>query len=454
MLDFVTTLLESGVISEDTKAEIERAWQARVQENREQVAQELRESLVVELRDSIEQEVKESLTEQVKEFVSIELQESIKNQLREEYAQKYEHDKAEMANAVESFVTDRLQAELLEFAEDRQGFIDARDGYVRRMSRDSKALETFVLQSLHREIAELKEDRQRLVQSIEALETFVVESLSKEIAEFYQDKRELAEAKVRYVSEQRATIQKFEDFVENHKATLISESRGRIQELENDLIETKVRLIKENRERFDNVKRQFIKRTANLVESVVIDGLNKEITQLREDIERAAQNDFGRRIFESFASEFAVCHVNERAEQTKLRKALKEQKEQIERLTKAVAQSKTLVESKEREVAKAREIARRKEIIGELVSPLTADKRRVMKDLLESVSTDRLRSAFDRYLPSVLNNQQMQGKTALVESVTKTVVNTSEVTGDKEPTSGAKTPAEINEIRKLAGLQK
>ena len=454
MLDFVTTLLESGVISEDTKAEIERAWQARVQENREQVAQELRESLATELRSSIEQEVKESLTEQVKEFVTVELQESIKNQLREEYAQKYEHDKAEMATAVEAFVTDRLQSELLEFAEDRQGLIDARDGYVRRMSRDSKALETFVLQSLHREIADLKEDRQKLIKSVEALESFVVESLSKEIAEFYQDKRELAEAKVRYVREQRETIQKFEDFVEEHKATLIKESRNRVREYENDLVETKVRLIKENRERFETVKKQFIKRTAGLVEDVVVEGLNREITQLREDIERAAQNDFGRRIFESFASEFAVCHVNERAEQSKLRKALKEHKEQIERLSKEVQKNRTLVESKEREVARAQENARRKEIISELVSPLTADKRRVMKDLLESVQTDRLRNAFDRYLPTVLDNQPMQSKTTLVESVTTKVLNTSEVTGDKEITSGEKTPAEINEIRKLAGLQK
>ena len=79
MLNFVKQLFENNVISEEIKSEIESAWESRIQENREQVTATL----------------------------------------REEFAQKYEHDKSVMAEAVEKMLADRLQAELSEFAEDR-----------------------------------------------------------------------------------------------------------------------------------------------------------------------------------------------------------------------------------------------------------------------------------------------------------------------------------------------
>ena len=60
MLDFVKQLFENNVISEETKSEIESAWETAVQENRD----------------------------------------TISTQLREEFAQKYEHDKTAMVEAV------------------------------------------------------------------------------------------------------------------------------------------------------------------------------------------------------------------------------------------------------------------------------------------------------------------------------------------------------------------
>ena len=93
MLDIVKQLFENNVISEEIKSEIENAWNSRIQENRDQVTQ----------------------------------------QLREEFAQKYEHDKATMVEAIEKMLSDRLQAELSEFAEDRQGLIEARAKYAAKM---------------------------------------------------------------------------------------------------------------------------------------------------------------------------------------------------------------------------------------------------------------------------------------------------------------------------------
>jgi ABC-type phosphate transport system auxiliary subunit len=105
MLDIVKQLFENNVISEEIKSEIETAWEGRIQENREQVTATL----------------------------------------REEFAQKYEHDKSAMVEAVEAMLTDRLQAELSELAEDRQGLIDARAKYAQKMKDDAAAMESLFL---------------------------------------------------------------------------------------------------------------------------------------------------------------------------------------------------------------------------------------------------------------------------------------------------------------------
>jgi 6-phosphogluconate dehydrogenase len=79
MLDALKSLFENNVISEEIKESIEMAFESRVNEAREQAAQ----------------------------------------QLREEFAQKYEHDKNTMVEAVDRMISEQLAAEIVEFADDR-----------------------------------------------------------------------------------------------------------------------------------------------------------------------------------------------------------------------------------------------------------------------------------------------------------------------------------------------
>jgi pheromone shutdown protein TraB len=89
----------------------------------------------------------------------------------------------------------------------------------------------------------------------------------------------------------------------------------------------------------------------------------------------------------------------------------------------------------------------------ELLSTLNEEKATVMKDLLESVQTPRLKAAFDKYLPAVLNNitekkvSPAKGKAVLAESV-------KEVTGDKTAVKQVEVDERNNviELRRLAGL--
>ena len=363
MLDFVKQLFENNVISEDMKSEIESAWDNKIQENRDQVTATL----------------------------------------REEFAQKYEHDKTAMVEAVESMLVDRLNAELGELAQDRQGLIEARARYAEKMTHDSKALESFVMNNLGKELSELHEDRKTVAGNVAKLESFIVDALAKEIAEFHSDKKDLAE--------------------------------------------TKVRLVRESRAKFEQVKKEFINRSAQIIEETVSKGLKSEMTQLKEDIDAARRNDFGRRIFESFSSEFAASHLNEKSETAKLMKVVEQKTQELEEAAKVVAETQKLIESREQELRIAKDQAQRKEVMSELLGPLSGDKRSVMGELLESVNTEKLRAAFDKYIPSVMNGST-PAKKALTEG--------KEITGNKhqaQTISSEEKTAEIFDIRRLAGLK-
>jgi hypothetical protein len=213
-----------------------------------------------------------------------------------------------------------------------------------------------------------------------------------------------------------------------------------------DLAETKVKLVRESKAKFESVKKEFVSKSARIIEETVGKGLRSEMVQLKEDIEAARRNDFGRRIFESFASEYAASHLNEKSETAKLLKVVAE-KEAALAEAKAVAQdTKKLIESKEREIRVQQDVAARKEVMSELLGPLAGDKRVVMKELLESVQTDKLHSAFDKYIGSVMNGGA---------PVKKALTEGKEVTGDKQAqqSSSQDKTAEIFTIRKLAGLK-
>jgi hypothetical protein len=367
MLDFVKQLFETNVISEETKSEIESAWETAVQENRDKIS----------------------------------------TGLREEYATKYEHDKTAMVEAVEKMLSDRITSELSEFAEDRQGLIEARAKYAKKMKSDTKAMESFVLNNLKKELGELREDRKNVAGNVAKLESFIVDALAKEIAEFHSDKKDLAE--------------------------------------------TKVKLVRDSKAKFEAVKKDFINKASVAIQETVSKGIKSEMTQLKEDIEEARRNDFGRRIFESFASEYATSHLNEKSETAKLLKVVKQKEEAVKEAEAKVAEAEKLVEGKDSEIARMNDSAQRQEVMSELMAPLSKDKREVMGELLESVQTNKLHAAYDKYITAVMEgNMQKNDKVALTEG--------KEITGDKQTQAQAiggseQKTAEIFDIRRLAGLK-
>lgn len=362
MLDAFNKLTEAGVIGEDLKSELEAAFAQQIKENRDQVTAEL----------------------------------------REEFAQKYNHDKSLMVEAIDKMLSERLAVEMAELAADKKELAEAKAAYKKKMKDDGKKLESFVINQLGKELVEFQSDRKKVAENFTKLEQFVVNALAKEIAEFAEDKRDLAE--------------------------------------------TKVKLVREATSKFEEIKTNFIKRSAKVVESAVTNKLKSELKQLKEDIDSARTNDFGRKIYEAFAQEYAGSFLNEKSETAKLLKIIAKKDQELSEAQQAVTEKANLVESKEREIRVQKDLMERKNVMAELLAPLSADKRELMNTLLESVQTKKLAEAFDKYLPTVMegNQKPVVQKATLIESA--------EVTGNREakPEVGLDN---ILDIRKLAGLK-
>jgi hypothetical protein len=214
-----------------------------------------------------------------------------------------------------------------------------------------------------------------------------------------------------------------------------------------DVVETRVRLVREARGQLEALKSRFVKESAAKMSHSVAKHLRAELSQLQEDIKIARENNFGRRIFEAYAAEFGATHLNENAAVRELNRMVADKNRQLAEATQTLEKAKVLVESKEREIRMIKESNVRESTMEELLAPLNEEKREVMKNLLESVQTARLKGAFEKYLPAVL----AEGRPAKARQVI--AENHVAVTGDKSvKVIEEQDRSNVIDIKRLAGL--
>jgi len=350
---------------------------------------------------ALSEEVRSSISE-AWETKQAELREEVASELREEFAQRYENDKAQIVEAMDTMIGEVIAKELEEFQADKAKVAEDRVAYRKHMKEHANVLDEFVMETLRKEINELREDREAQDKNMAQLEGFVLEQLTKELNEFHEDKRSLVEAKVK--------------------------------------------MIKEGKEIINQTKRKFIESAAEKVEKILESTIKNELTTLREDIQVAKENTFGRKIFETFAAEFMGSYLNEGTEVAKLNKSMNDLKAQLDEANKAVAEKEVQLTESARKARIAADTAERKAIMSEMMNPLSKQQKEIMSVLLESTKTADLQNAFNKYLPSVLKEDaKPQTKKVLSES-------SKEVTGGKTNVAEAAVDTNIVNLRKLAGI--
>ena len=354
MIDAISKLVESGAISEDVQKGIQEAWDSKIKENKEVVGAEL----------------------------------------REEFAKRYEHDKSNMIEAIDSMMNEKLSEEITKFVEDRKALAQEKIAYKENVGKHSAKLENFMLSKLSEELKELHGDRKGVHENFKKMEEFVVGALAKEIKEFHEDKK--------------------------------------------GVVETKVKLVAEAKKQMAKMKEAFITRSAKVVESAVNKKLAEELSALKEDITAARTVNFGKKIFEAFASEYQNSYLNEKSETAKLMKVVDETTMKLKDAEKAVEEKKAVIESKEAEAKRQSDLMERKEKMAEMLKPLGKEKSEVMSQLLESVQTTKLQASFDKYLPHVMADKPVAEQKQVI----------SEAAGDR----AQREDADLTNIRKLAGI--
>lgn len=460
-------LLESGLLNEETKGALEEAWNTKLDE------------------------------------VRANLREEVEAQVREEFSVRFEQDKNDLVEAMDNMLTDTVKQYAAESVaatkalnEERtkltQAIKEARADYKAKTASHMQMVEQFVMNQLAEELKEISEDHRamqeqrvklateisenksfyeaQLAEHAEKLQLFVMTKLSEEIGSVKAQEKALAEQRVldaKKLREHRtamneqtaARINKLENFVLEN----LNKEIGELNEDKNALVEAKVRLIAESKAKLEETKKAFIARASKLVESTIDAQIRSELSQLKEDIQEARNNMFGRRLFEAFSAEFMTSYLSEGSEVRKLQAQLQESATQLAAANKILAESKSEIQASARRAKLAEERAQRVQIKNELLSPLSKEKRNVMEELLDTVKTDKLKEAFQKYLPTVLNEGMRsanQGRRVLAEAaepkktvaVTGNRVNPLAESARAEEVSGLSTEDRA-ELRRLAGIE-
>lgn len=342
-----------------------------------------------------------------------EAKEELSGRLREEFARKYTHDKGVLTEAMDKFLSDKIRVELEEFAQDKKNLITERAAYRRKIKEHTSVLDKFITQQVVKEVKELHEDKQKLSSDFRKLENFILKQLAEEIREFRKDKRELVEQKVKMVREGKAHLQE--------------------------------------------TKKAFIARAAKLVEQNINKVLRSEMSQFKDDVKLARENEFGRRMYEAFVGEYMTSYLNEGTEVRKLQKVLESKDQELKAVKESVQQKVKIAESLKSELNVARDRINRNKVMSELLAPLAKEKRVVMKGLLESVQTKDLERGFNKYLPAVLNENSVPRTNAVKKPLTEGT-RLSERTGNRannahQGNSDSEFNSELSHIKTLAGLK-
>lgn len=341
-----------------------------------------------------------------------EVSEQVRAELREEFSKKFNHDKEVMIESMQQFLESSVKEELAELAEDKKQLSTAAVSYRNKVSENLKKFNDFLIETLSQEIKEHRADSSAQKNNLKMFESFALEAMAKEVKEIREDRLTLSAQRVK----------------------LIAEGKKHIAE----------------------AKKQFLKSAAQKVEEGVNKQLTQEIQRFRSEINEARQNEFGKKIFEAFASEYMTSYLNDNSVVSEFKAELNSLKDQLVEAQNKLAEKDTLLETANTQAKVATDRLLREKTMATLLSPLPREKKNIMVELLETVKTENLERVFNKYLPAVLQEtHKIDVKTnskPLTEGVART--KTTEKTGDRVVLTESQDDAmvsEIEELRRLAG---
>ena len=120
--------------------------------------------------------------------------------------------------------------------------------------------------------------------------------------------------------------------------------------------------------------------------------LNAEFEELREDLEESKKLQFGKKVFESFVTEYRKNFINDDSTEAELR---------------AVTESLEAEKAKRKQLQEKVASSERKMKIEQVLKPLTGKNREIMETILKNVATDGLEEAYKTFIGRVLRESEV-----------------------------------------------
>ncbi len=275
--------------------------------------------------------------------------------IRAEYAERYERDKEKIAEACEQYINQRMEGEITEFHSDMKGLAEQRMKYVNAQ-------------------AVLKEQAQGAIRyRLAIFEKALRKALVKETKELHEDLRVNRQAALRAITEAKA--------------------KGEAD------------------------RAAFRSKGAKVLEHIISVKLDSQMRALKEDINKAKENDFGSRIFEAFIGEARRMFFNSHKELRGLLKKINEQQQNFKQektfLLSKVAEAQTIAKKAIQENRNIRESAGRAQKMGQLLSTVPPAAREKMRFLLESSGLNEMDKTFKKFVPGILAEVKQQPSTRM-----------------------------------------
>ena len=305
----------------------------------------------------LSEETKEALINAWNKKVEV-VREEVSTELRQEFASRFEHDKGTIVEAMEKFINDSLTKEVSALVDSQKKLAEQRTAFETKGKTVAEKFEQFLSARLSDELNEFRKERTNFAESVSKAEKFVVRKLAEELTEY--------------------------------------------EECKTKLIEERIAVETEKKKEINEAKKLFVAKASDLAEKVINEAIKAEFTQLRGELVEARKLTLGRKIFEAFATEFGANFFAESAEVKKIASQIEELNKKLTEANAAIAAKNTELLEAKKQTAVATELVERNTVMGEILSSLTAEKRSVMRKLLESVKTDKLRENYKKFLPSVL----------------------------------------------------
>lgn len=246
-------------------------------------------------------------------------------------------------------------------------------------------------------------------------------------------RNELAE---QWATERDALVEKVDSFVSEKLMEEIEELKADIESFRDLEVESAEKIVEAKHQMAEQLA-QELDQLIDKMDSFFELRLTEELQELKEDLELVSQNNFGRKIYEAFATEFQKSHIDEDSVSSKLAATVA----QLEDATSALARlegenSKIVRESK----------------LEKILSPLSGKKREQMQFVLANVETKRLEEAYNHFIGRVLKEDAPADTAPTVVKRTLKESANVVVTGEESITTQTKNADKLADIRRLAGM--